>query len=132
MIGARIASFALLAALLVTAVPARADEPAAAGIVHVVLCWLKEPGNAAQRERMLAASAELRSIPGVLELDTGAVVPSERRIVDDSFDIGVAMKFAGMDTLNAYLEHPDHLQRVQETFQPLCARIQAFDFEYDR
>ena len=56
-------------------------------IQHVVLCWLKEPGNAAHRARIMEVSKTFRSIPGVLEVRVGEVIASDRAIVDDSFDV---------------------------------------------
>ena len=125
----------LRAALLLLA-PLQADlatageEPAPAGIKHVVLCWLEEPGNAEHRRRVSEVSRELVMIPEVQDLAVGTAVPSERPIVEDTFDIGLVMTFRDEAALNTYLDHPEHVRRVQDTLGPLCARVQVLDIRY--
>ncbi|GAB6039445.1 Dabb family protein [Endothiovibrio diazotrophicus] len=96
---------------------------------HVVLCWLKEPGNAAQRQAIMAASERFRSIPGVLDVQLGEPVASERKIVDDSFDVAVDVSFADRRGLETYLTHPIHLQARRVVLQPLVERVVIYDFE---
>lgn len=96
-------------------------------IEHVVLCWLADPGNPTHRDRVLAASEELASIPTVLTLHVGTALESDRAIVDDSFDVGLVIGFADEAGLQAYLDHPAHLARVAEVFGPLSARIVVYD-----
>lgn len=117
---------ALLLAAGVTAASAGTDG----GIKHVVLCWLAEPGNSAHLHKVIEASRQLRAIPGIDDLSVGPSVPSQRPVVDDSFDVGVVMDFRDQATMNAYLDHPEHLGRVQQIFQPLCGRIRIYDIAY--
>ena len=46
-------------------------------IQHVVLCWLKEPGNAEHRNQIIEISKTFRKIPGVLEVRVGKVIESD-------------------------------------------------------
>jgi hypothetical protein len=125
------AALGATAALLLAAPPANgSDAPADGGIKHVVLCWLKEPGNAEHRERVAAVSRELVVIPEVLDMVIGAPVASERPIVEDSFDVGIVMTFRDGAALDAYLAHPEHVSRVQSTLSPLCGRVQVLDIRY--
>jgi hypothetical protein len=122
---------ALLAALLLIpgAVPA-GGAPGDTGIKHVVMCWLKEPGNAEHRQRVIDVSRELTTIPEVRDMVVGAPVPSERPIVEDSFDIGLVLTFRDETALDIYLNHPEHTRRVRDTLQPLCVRVQVVDIRY--
>jgi len=109
---------------------ALSGSPASAEVEHVVLCWLNEPGNAEAAGRVIRASGELREIPGVRNLVAGPPLASERPIVDDSFDVGVVMRFADAAALETYLNHPEHVRRVNETLRPLCGRIQIYDIRH--
>lgn len=102
--------------------------PAAPGTVdHVVLMWQKRPGNAADREKLLAACAELRVIPGIKFLDTGTALASDRPVVDDTFDLGLTIRFDSAKSLHAYETDPRHVRKVNEVLKPLTKRIVVYD-----
>lgn len=101
-------------------------------IDHIVFCWLKEPGNRAHQDRLIEVSQELLAIPGVLAIRAGTSVPSDRSIVDDSFDVGIVMRFASVADMQAYLVHPKHRQAVVEVIKPLTERILVFDIDSTR
>ena len=105
-------------------------SPAAqADVTHVVFSWFKPDAPAGALEAAIENGAGLAGIPGVLELRSGAAVPSERSIVDDSFDIGLTMRFADIETMNAYLAHPDHVAYVETFIKPYAARILVYDIQ---
>jgi Stress responsive A/B Barrel Domain len=117
-----------LAACLALVSCATIAPPAAQGTVdHVVLLWLKRPGNAADRQAVLAATDELRSIPGILFLDYGTPLASDRPVVDDSFDIGLTMRFESAAALRAYETDPLHVKKVTEVLRPLSRKLQVYD-----
>ena len=95
---------------------------------HVVLCWLKESGNSQHREEIIAVSKTFRNIPGVLDVRAGQVVPSDRAIVDDSFDLGIIITLADSQRLKGYLVHPIHQKAVEEVILPLVRRTVVYDF----
>nr|VFK04467.1 MAG: Stress responsive A/B Barrel Domain [Candidatus Kentron sp. H]VFK05484.1 MAG: Stress responsive A/B Barrel Domain [Candidatus Kentron sp. H]VFK07733.1 MAG: Stress responsive A/B Barrel Domain [Candidatus Kentron sp. H] len=97
-------------------------------INHVVLLWLKASGNAAHRERIIEISKTFEKIPGVLKVRVGEAVPSERAMVNDSFDLAISIAFANTDEMNRYLAHPRHQEAVREVLSPLVARIVVYDF----
>ena len=99
-----------------------------AKVHHVVLCWLKDFGNKAQRVQIIEASKSFRAIPGVIDVRVGEVIESDRKIVDDSFDVAVTLSFADVDTMNAYLEHPLHGKTKKEVLLPLVKKIVVYDF----
>ncbi|MEO5915442.1 MAG: Dabb family protein [Luteolibacter sp.] len=102
--------------------------PAAHGTVdHVVLMWQKRPGNAADREKLLAACSELRVIPGIKFLDSGTALASERPVVDDSFDVGLTLRFDSATSLHAYETDPRHVKKVNEVLKPLTKKIVVYD-----
>ena len=78
-------------------------------VKHVVLCWLKTPGDEAARQRVIDESkAFVGVIPGLVDVSAGASLPSTRPVVDASFDVGVVMTFRDEASLHAYDAHPRH------------------------
>lgn len=97
-------------------------------LIHVVLVWLKQPGNLEHRQQIMAASESLREIPGVLDLRVGQVVHSDRPVVEDSYDVGLVLRFANAQDLQHYLSHPLHVNAVKQRFVPVMQRYQVMDF----
>lgn len=109
---------------------ATAPKPAPAGqLYHIGLVWLKEPGNAEQRQKIMAAAhAFAREIPEVQFLSVGQSPPSTHALVDDSFDVCVVMQFADRAALERYNRHPVHEEAAREVFLPLSQKILFYDF----
>lgn len=106
----------------------RVPPPAPRGSVqHVVVLWLKHPGDEADRAALVAASKRFRSIEGVLDVRVGPPLPSERPIVDDSFDVALVMSFADEAALAGYLADPAHLAATHDVLQPLVERLVVYD-----
>ncbi len=98
-------------------------------VVHVVLLWLKQPGNLEHRQRIIDASREFETIPGVIDISVGEVVLSDRPIVDDSFDVGLYLTFSSVDAMRTYLADDRHQQALREIFRPLSERYIVYDFQ---
>ncbi len=105
----------------------RTPRVRAGGITHVVLLWLKTPGDAAAIEKIIKTSREFAAIPGVVSVRVGRPLPSTRPVVDSSFDVGLAMQFNDPAALAAYEVHPQHVKAVREVLRPLAAKIQVYD-----
>lgn len=97
-------------------------------IVHVVLVWLKEPGNEDHISQVIDATRTFSNIAGVEEVRVGESVPSERRGVDDSFDVGLYMIFSSKSALEGYLVHPDHVAAQRTILRPLVRKVIVYDF----
>ena len=95
---------------------------------HIVLCWLKEPGNPQNIRKIIRMTQSFEKIPGVLEARAGVVVPSDRKVVDDSFDIGILIVVRDQDALQKYLDHPIHQKAKKEILLPLVERVLVYDF----
>lgn len=120
----------LLGAFGLVAGCATAPKPVSAGkLFHVGLVWLKEPGNAAHRQQIVAAAhAFAREIPEVQFLSVGQSPPSASPYVDASFDVCVVMQFADRAAMDRYNQHPVHQKAAQEAFLPLSKKILFYDF----
>jgi len=97
-------------------------------VEHVVLVWLKEPGNAKQRAELIEAVYGLKSIPGIVHAYAGASLQSTRPEVDDSFDVALVFVFRDAAALEAYQTNPQHLKAVAEELAPRAARFLVYDF----
>lgn len=97
---------------------------------HVVLVWLKEPGNHVAINRITEASHGFKAVPGVLSVQVGKPAPSERPIVDDSFDLGIIISFPDKAAMNRYLTHPIHRDAVHDIIKPLTRKILVYDIQH--
>lgn len=98
-------------------------------IVHVVLVWLKEPGNQEHRAQVIEATRKFEEIPGIEEIRVGEPISSQRSTVDDSYDIGLYMIFTSTEALDIYLAHPAHKDAQRSVLRPLVSKIVVYDFE---
>lgn len=108
--------------------PAAGESPTQAGVVHVLVAWLKQPGNADDRRMVIEASNNFKKVPGVLDVYAGPVLPSDRAVVDSTFDVGVVMLFKDEQSLKAYVTHPGHERAVKEVLGPKVERAKVYDF----
>jgi hypothetical protein len=96
---------------------------------HVVIFWTKpEIPNAA--EHLLAGMHQyLKRAPGVLQFHAGKMVPSERGVVDQTYQVALNLLFPDKKTQDAYQVHPLHLEFVEKVFKPNCLKVVVYDFE---
>jgi ABC-type transporter MlaC component len=97
-------------------------------VTHVVIVWLKEPGNQQQRDEFIKISEQLNDLPGIVSRHTGVVMSSDRKIVDDTFDVAVSVTLENKKALQAYLNNPKHKKILHEKLKPLVNRTVAYDF----
>ncbi len=103
-------------------------KPKTGSIQHIVLTWLKKPGNAADRAALVAAAKSLKAdIREVKSLAVGQPLMSERPVVDDSFDVALVMRFDSKADLSAYEASPIHTQAVKTILGPLTKKIVVHD-----
>ena len=95
---------------------------------HIVVAWLKDHGNPAQRRQLLDAGEKLKAIPGLKSLSVGECLPSPRPIVDSTYDVAFIMTFCDAAAMQKYLAHPLHEQAAREVLKPLTKKIAVYDF----
>ena len=116
----------LFIGLLLTAYLSHAKEDLR--VSHVVVVWLKEPGNAQMREQFVKASRALEAVPGVVSRHVSAVIPSERQKVDDTFDVAVTVTFENGQALKKYMQSQKHKNMLKNQLKPLVNRIVVYNF----
>lgn len=120
----------ILTLSIIIGLPGISGASASSGnIEHVVLCWLENPGDE-NRDKVIETTRELAAIPGVMDLRVGPALPSDREVVDDSFDVGISMSFRNHDEMEKYIDHEEHVRRLKEVFLPLCREIRVYDFSF--
>lgn len=100
-----------------------------ATVNHVVLCWLKQPGNEADRQKIINTSDEFRKIPGVVSVTAGRPIPSTRPVVDSTFDVGIVIAFTDEAALHGYDTNPIHKKAVSDVLKPLTAKLLIYDIK---
>lgn len=116
------------AAALAAGCAAQPPSHAPGQVQHVVIVWLKETGNAEHRRRLIEASRELATIPGVVRIAAGEPLPKSRPMEDDSYDVAVVFTFESRAALASYQVHPEHKRATEEVLRPLTRRIVVYDF----
>jgi hypothetical protein len=98
-------------------------------LTHVVIVWLKpEFKNDQFLNQLLEANKKLASIPSMQSIETGRAIQSERKIVDDSYDIGMVMMFKSEDDMNDYLVHPVHIEFLENFIKGKVDKVVVYDF----
>jgi hypothetical protein len=98
---------------------------------HVVICWLKEPGNEAQRRQIIDRSNDFKKIPGVISVRAGRPIPSTRPVVDSSFDVALVVTFKDEASMRAYDKNPIHVKAVNEVLKPVAGKLVIYDIDTD-
>jgi len=120
---------ALAAAIFFTGCATASKQATAGKFYHVGLVWLKEPGNAEHRQKIIAAAHSFaREIPEVELLSVGQTLPKRSQLVDASFDICFVMRLEDKAALDRYGKHPVHQKAAQEVFLPLSQKTLFYDF----
>lgn len=99
-------------------------------VEHVVLCWLAEGHSKEDVEAVREGFRAFEAIPQIASLVIGEPLPSERPIVDDSFHVGVVMKFQNAGDLEAFMVDETHKQITHDTLAPLCPKAVVYDIVY--
>jgi len=97
-------------------------------VSHVVVVWLKEPGNAQMREQFIKASRALETLPGVVSRHVSAVISSDRPKVDDTFDVAVTVTFENAQALKNYMKSKKHKKMLEDQLKPLVNRVVVYNF----
>jgi len=96
---------------------------------HVVVFWTNPERPNAAGDLIAGAEKYLRPIPGVLSFHIGKMVPSHRPVVDQSYQVALNLVFTDKKAQDEYQVHPLHLEFVEKSFKPNCAKCVIFDFE---
>ena len=98
-------------------------------LTHIVICWT-DPNNPAAADALIeGANKYLPGIPGVSLFHAGKMTPSDRSVVDQSYQVGLRSQFESKTAEEAYQNHPAHIEFVEKVFKPNCIKLVVYDFE---
>ncbi|GGF65295.1 Dabb family protein [Alteromonas lipolytica] len=96
-------------------------------IRHSVFFWLKNPGNQADRDALIAGLKTLGAIETVKGIQIGVPASTEKRdVVDNSFDVSEMLLFDSVEGQNSYQSHPVHLAFVKNC-EHLWRKVVVYD-----
>jgi hypothetical protein len=108
-------------------------KPEEMPVAHVVMVWLKTPGDATARERIVKRSLDFYGeVPGLLSVDGGQAIRLGRPGMDETYDLGVVMIFENKAALQGYLTSAVHQRAVNDVLNPLASKVVTYDFTLQR
>lgn len=97
-------------------------------LTHVVIFFTK-PGVPDAADRLIAGIDKyLRPIPLVRSLTRGKMVPSDRPVVDQSYQVGLSIIVDDKAAEVGYQTHPLHDEFIANVFRHVCDRVVVYDF----
>lgn len=95
-------------------------------LVHSVFFWLKKDLGEEQVRRFRAGVERLQGIATAEAVYVGTPAPTDRPVIDRSYDIGLTVLLRGMAEHDAYQQDPLHQEFLQE-FSSYWERVLIYD-----
>ena len=99
------------------------DNP---GLAHVVFFWMKSTVTEDQKKTFEGGLEKLGTSPTIQKYQWGKPAPSDREVVDDSFDYSWIVYFANREDEKAYQDEPIHHEFV-EKYSDLWEKVIVYD-----
>ena len=114
------------AGLAAAVLPAAAAAPPANLFVHHVYFWLKNPGSADDRARLLKGLQTLPTINLIKTAHIGVPADTNRPVIDASYHFSLLLLFNNRQDQDAYQTHPTHLKFVEDC-SALWTKVIVYD-----
>jgi hypothetical protein len=124
----RVALFLTCIALFLAPAGAQAIATRSGQVTHVMLFWLKRPGNVDDQNYLLRALRTLRRARGVNDMRVGRSLPVDRPSVEQSFDLGVVMIFRDREALEKFERDQQRKQAIDAMLGPLVRQYTVYNF----
>lgn len=125
-------SFLILILLSTLAIPAMAQQKEERGqetggpFVHTVYFWLENKESSADRQKLLEGLNMIKEIEHIKAGYVGVPAPTNREVIDSSYDFAITFIFENMEEEQAYQTHPTHLKFVEE-YSHLWEKVVVYD-----
>lgn len=119
----------MIALFLAMALPLSAQESERTPegpFIHTVYFWLHNPDSEADRQKLLEGLNMIEEIEHIREGYVGVPAPTDREVIDSSYDFSITFIFDNMEEEQAYQNHPTHLKFVEE-YEHLWNRVIVYD-----
>ncbi len=124
----RVAIFLSCIALSLASPGAQAATARSGQVTHVMLFWLKRPGNVDDQNFLRRAVRTLRRVRGVNDVRVGRPLPVDRPGSEQSFDLGVVMTFRDREALQKFERDQRREQAIDAMLRPLVRRYTVYNF----
>src|SRR5439155_25810515 len=114
----RIAMFLTCIALSLVPTGAQSVATRTGQVTHVMLFWLKRPGNVDDQNFLRRALRSLRRVRGVNDVRVGRSLPVARPGLEQSFDPGVVMTFRDREALGKFERDQRREQAISALLRP--------------
>jgi len=115
-------------AFSLTSTGAQAAAARSGQVTHVMLFWLKRPGNFDDQNFLLRALRTLRRVRGVNDVRLGRSLPVARPGVEQSFDLGVLIIFRDREALEKFERDQRREQAIDAMLRPLVRQYTVYNF----
>jgi len=94
--------------------------------IHHVYFWLKNAGNAADRDALIAGLRKLSKVSTIREFHIGAPAGTSRDVIDTSYSVSWMLMFHTPEDQDSYQTDPIHLRFVEEC-SSLWSKVVVYD-----
>lgn len=120
----------LILLLSASTLPAAAQQPGQkmtdGPFIHTVYFWLNNPDSPAEQQKLLEGLNMIKEIDLIRDGYVGVPAPTDREVIDSSYDFSITFIFDNMEDEQAYQTHSTHLKFVEE-FGHLWGRVVVYD-----
>lgn len=102
------------------------DKNTGGTFVHTVFFWLKNPESEADQLKLLEGLTMLRQIPEIQSSYIGVPAPTNRDVIDSSYNLSITFVFDDGVKQDAYQVHPTHLKFIDQ-YAHLWDRVVVYD-----
>ena len=96
-------------------------------LVHHAIFWLKNPGSAEDRDKLIEGLRTLAKVETIKEIHIGVLASTEKRpVVDISWQVSEVMFFNDLAGQATYQNHPVHLDFVKN-YSHLWEKVVVYD-----
>ncbi len=124
----RIAMFLTCIALALAPTGAQAVATRSGQVTHVMLFWLKRPGNVDDQNYLLRALRTLRRARGVNDIRVGRPLLLDRSSVEQSFDLGLIMTFRDREAFSKFERDQQREQAIDAMLRSLVRQYTVYNF----
>jgi hypothetical protein len=95
---------------------------------HIVIFWTKPDVDNAEQQLIDGLNKYLPDIPGVISMHVGKCAPSDRPVVDQTYQVALNITFKNKVVQDEYQVHPQHVEFVEKVFKQTCDNVVVYDF----
>ena len=94
--------------------------------VHHVYFYLKNPGSAADKAKLLEGLNKLAKVPTIKLVHIGEPAPTTRSVIERSYAVSWLCFFDNLEDEEIYQKHPIHLKFVED-YSSLWEKVVVYD-----